>query len=137
MSDDKEKTKPKKVPIGKRLDEIEKELFALREVAGIGQRRMDKLDSRQRAYDPEYMLQMEARHTELSGKLRLMIDRTTLSTEIGCYARNAYPDAAETRHKLYEWSIWILDQPADVVKSFEFVPLGVLAQKILDNGAAS
>ena len=53
----------------------------------VGKKRLDRFATQVRAYDPTNMLEMEKRHSELSSRFQLLIEKITVVTEVGYFAR--------------------------------------------------
>lgn len=94
--------------------------------------RMDRFAEKVRAYDPKNMLEMETRHTELSARFQLLIEKVTVATEVGYYARHQTGITEAQRAALLGAALWALDQPDVWWKGHDQLSVKQWAKRCLD-----
>jgi len=74
-------------------------------------KQMVRFNAKTRVYDVTYMLEMEARHVELSKRFQLLIEKICVVSEIGYILRHRESLSDELRGRMLSACVWAMDLP--------------------------
>lgn len=98
----------KKIPLdGNKKLRIE--IKALRGKVKTLEKIVTDCSDRYRAYDAQYMLGMESRHKELTGRLEELHEKLVVISEVGYYARNTSGLSDQQRSETVNATLYALD----------------------------
>lgn len=91
--------------------EFSEALARINGTLSVGKKRLDRFATQVRAYDPTNMLEMEKRHSELSSRFQLLIEKITVVTEVGYFARHTPALSDTQRATILAAAICAMDEP--------------------------